>query len=243
MKRGIRLLAVLSAALLLISGCGVQLYEMTEEEEDLVVQGAAYMLSKYNIYQKDGMNGALPPQEEAPAPKPEASEGTGGQDEPEDGAQQGGAGSGPEEEGQESVPLETISLPEAVGYADKLSVSYEGYSLMDVYQEGSYFSLSAESGHTFVVMRFKLRNQTDKELKINNFDKGCAFYCSVAGTERVPEKESFITNSLASFEGTIAAGRSAKAVLIFEITKEQAELIGEPSLTVEQGGTSYSINL
>lgn len=59
MKKGIRLLAVLSAALFLLGGCGTPLYELTEEEEDLIVQGAAYMLSKYNIYQKDGMNSTL----------------------------------------------------------------------------------------------------------------------------------------------------------------------------------------
>lgn len=114
---------------------------------------------------------------------------------------------------------------------------------MDVYQEGAYFSLSAESGRTFVVMKFKIRNRTDEDIEINNFDRGCAFFCNIAGAERVPEKESFITNSLASFEGKIAAGRSARAVLIFEITKEQAELIAEPALTMEQSGISYSINL
>ena len=62
MKKEMRLLAVLSVITLLLSGCGTELYEMTDEEEALVVQGAAYMLSKHNIFQKDGMNGTLPPE-------------------------------------------------------------------------------------------------------------------------------------------------------------------------------------
>lgn len=236
MKKGIRLLAVLSAALFLFGGCGTQLYEMTEEEEDLVVQGAAYMLSKYNIYQKDGMNSA-PPQEEESEASADSPSGSSGDDTQQTGAQSGTGGGGSDS------PAQMISLAESIGYADQLSVSYDGYSLMDVYQEGTYFSLSAAGGKTFVVMRFTIRNQTDSDMEIDNFDKGYQFYCSFDGAQRVPEKESFIADSLASFEGKIAAGKSAGAVLIFEITKEQAESVSQPSLVMEHNGTAYAINL
>lgn len=240
MKKGIRLLAALSAAAFLLGGCGTQLYVMTEEEEELIVQGAAYMLSKYNIHQKDGMNGVLPQIEEGT----EQTEDT--QQPAEQDSQEGGpdAGGQTEDAGQPAQSAaESISLAEAIGYADQLSVSYEGYSLMDVYQEGTYFSLSAESGNTFVVMRFSIHNDTGADIKVNNFDSGCAFYCSFEGAGRVPEKESFITDSLASFEGTVGAGKAAGAVLIFEITKEQAELVSDPGLTMEQNGISYTVNL
>lgn len=233
MKKGIRLLAVLSAVLFLFGGCGTPLYEMTEEEEDLVVQGAAYMLSKYNIYQKDGRNSAPPP-EETETPEDSSAESGG------DGTQTAGTQSGT---GGEEGVNQAISLAESIGYKDELAVSYDGYKLMDVYQEGTYFSLSATSGKTFVVMRFTLQNQTDSDLEIDNFDKGYLFYCSVDGAQRIPEKESFIADSLASFEGKIAAGKTAGAVLIFEISKEQAESMSQPTLSMEHNGTVYSINL
>ena len=55
MKKGMRLLAVLSATVLLVSGCGTQMYELTEDEETLITQYAAYAIGKHNIRQKDGM--------------------------------------------------------------------------------------------------------------------------------------------------------------------------------------------
>ena len=34
-----------------LTGCGTSLYEMTADEQDVVVHYAAYAVSKYNIYQ------------------------------------------------------------------------------------------------------------------------------------------------------------------------------------------------
>lgn len=239
MKKGMRLLAALSAAVLLLSGCGTQLYEMTDEEEDLIVQGAAYMLSKHNIFQKDGMNGILP-QEKKEEPAQTGEENSGEQP-PDD--QEAESGSSPGGSSGAQTSGGTISLEASIGYKDTLKVTYDGYSLMDVYQEGTYFSLSADSGKTFVVMRFTIRNLMDQDIEINNYDAGYAFYCILEGVSRVPEKQSFIANSLASYEGKIAAGKTSEAVLVFEITKEQAELLSEPALIMEQNGISYSIIL
>ena len=225
MKKEMGLLEVLSVLTLLLSGCWTELYVMTDEEEALVVQGAAYMLSKHNIFQKDGMNGTLP-QEEEENVNTEGADNTHSQNSAD------GSGS-----------LETISLAESIGYKDRLDVKYEGFSLMDVYKEGSYFSLSAESGRTFVVMQFTITNSTGEDIQIDNYAAGYAFYCNFEGTSHVPEKQSFIADSLASFEGTIPADKSAPAVLIFEIAKEQAEMISEPTLTMEHNGTSYLIKL
>lgn len=239
MRKGIRLLTALAAALFLLVGCGTQMYELTEEEETLIVQSAAYALSKYNIYQTDGMNGALVPEEETEPADSTPETGALDTQEPDDGTV---PGDGSDVSGETS-PVSAISLAESIGYKDKLTVSYDGYSLMDVYQEGTYFSLSAEKDHTFLVMRFTLHNETGADIAISNFDKGYAFYCDLAGSGRVPEKQSFIADSLASFEGKVAAGKSAGAVLIFEITKEQAEQVSDPVLTMEHNGTVYLINL
>ena len=47
-----RLLAVLSATALLIGGCGTPMYELTEDEETLITQYAAYAVGKYNSLRK-----------------------------------------------------------------------------------------------------------------------------------------------------------------------------------------------
>ena len=46
MRKGMRLLAILSATVLLIGGCGTQMYELTDDEETLITQYAAYEIGR-----------------------------------------------------------------------------------------------------------------------------------------------------------------------------------------------------
>ena len=64
MRKGMRLLAILSATVLLIGGCGTQMYELTDDEETLITQYAAYAVGKHNIRQKDGMTSDQPKEED-----------------------------------------------------------------------------------------------------------------------------------------------------------------------------------
>ena len=55
MKKKISLPVMAVSAILLLGGCGTQMYDLSEDEENLVVQYSAHILAKYNIEQKDGM--------------------------------------------------------------------------------------------------------------------------------------------------------------------------------------------
>ena len=50
----IRITAVLFAVAVALSGCGEALYEMTAEEEAILVNYAAQSVAKFNTYQQDG---------------------------------------------------------------------------------------------------------------------------------------------------------------------------------------------
>ena len=58
MKKKISLPVMAVSAILLLGGCGTQMYDLSEDEENLVVQYSAHILAKYNIEQKDGMTAA-----------------------------------------------------------------------------------------------------------------------------------------------------------------------------------------
>ena len=58
MKKKISLPVTAVSAILLLGGCGTQMYDLSEDEENLVVQYSAHILAKYNIEQKDGMTAA-----------------------------------------------------------------------------------------------------------------------------------------------------------------------------------------
>ena len=70
---------VVALTAIFLTGCGEPLREMTDQEHELVVQYAAKTLSKYNIYQKDGVcavNKALLEDEKQKDTPPEDTEDT-----------------------------------------------------------------------------------------------------------------------------------------------------------------------
>lgn len=237
MKKRMRLLAFLLASVLLTGGCGTAVYELTEEEETLIIQYSAYALAKHNIYQKDGMTNALPVQEETQQEqqntqqvKNEAdnSNPTGGND-----------NSNPEVNPAGGA----ISLAGAVGHEKDLEISYEGYSLKNIYQEGDYFSVNANEGKTLLIMEFKIKNSGEKAVNLDTVMTKNDFTVLLNGGTGIPEKISFGASSLSSYDGKIKAGGSQKAVLIFEVNKKTAESIETVELSVNLQNKIYSVEL
>lgn len=238
MGKGIRFAALALTAALLFSGCGTPLYELTDEEEDLIVQSAAHMLAKRNIFQKDGMKAFyIAPEHEKP-PETQDTEAPGPTQDTEPGGEPAGPG------GENGSPAQggVISLAEAIGCKDQLEVTFDKLSLMDVYWEGSYFFLGADEGKTLVVLEFTLSNPGSETVEVHNDGTGCAFYLTIPGAEHIAEKSPLVS-SLASFEGMIPAKGKSSAVLVFEISKEYADQNAAPKLTMERDNTAYSVTL
>lgn len=235
MKKRFRLLAILSAAVILTGGCGTPLYEMTDDEENLVVQYAAYALAKYNIYQKDGMTNA-----ELTEETQEEQQST--QEEEQQTDPEGTKNSAAAEDLQENA-LEEISLEESVGQDADVSISYGGYEICENYQEGDYFSLNPDSGNVFVIMNFTVKNTGDKAVTLETAALDNVYYASIDGGGTIKETISFGVQSLSSYDGEIEAGKSKKAVLIFQIPKEQAADVTSVELMVQMDNTTFSVKL
>ena len=56
--RNIKMAAVAFTAIITLTGCGTQLYDMTDAEQSLIANYSAYVVAKHNIYQQDGMTNA-----------------------------------------------------------------------------------------------------------------------------------------------------------------------------------------
>ena len=50
--------AVAFTAIITLTGCGTQLYDMTDAEQSLIANYSAYVVAKHNIYQQDGITNA-----------------------------------------------------------------------------------------------------------------------------------------------------------------------------------------
>ncbi|MDD6480973.1 MAG: hypothetical protein PUF65_01670 [Lachnospiraceae bacterium] len=239
MKRRIQLLIALSASVFFLGGCGTPLYVMTEEEEDAVVEYAAYTLAKHNIYQKDGMTDAVLTEEESESQEPESTE------EPKEDTQTstGETGASVAENGTEDSQAGQISLAAAIGHEDNLEVTCDGYKVADTYKEGSYLALNPDMGKKLVVMNFIVKNPGKKAVKLDMVSLGASYYASINGEGKIAETTFFGSKSLSSFDGKIKAGKSEKLVLLFQIPEENAKNISSTGLYVTMDGVTYSVTI
>lgn len=237
-KRQIRLVAILVSAMFVLTGCGpTPLHEMTDEERDIVVHYAAYVVGKHNIYQKDGMTNADPEQWLEAAEEPIATEES---QENVDSSLSNGAGT---ISTQAEVSQKKITLEDALGVKDKASVTYQGFKTSDTYQEGNYYSLNTVFGKTFLIMNFTIKNTSSKDLKIDAFSNNTLYAVSVDGKEQVQAEQTFLTYSLSTYQGKLKSGESVDVVLLFEISAEESEGIKDVKMSLRQKGINYLVEL
>ena len=237
MKKRMQFLTILLASTVVLGGCGTSLYELTDEEEDLIVSAAAQAVAKHNVFQLDGITDVEPETE------PQMQENTTEQD-----TQQvqeetntntntitntGGT--------QTNTQTKEIALSDLLG--KNLKVSYKGYSTASSYQEGDYFNVNATSGKTLIIMNINVKNTGKKNIKIDMLSKDVTFYGCFNGTDRIVEKKILSTKNLSTYQVKIKPGKSIKTVLAFEVSKKQADEISTQNLQVEMDGQMYQVTM
>lgn len=238
MKKGFRLLTVLSAIMLLVSGCGTPLHEMTDDEENIVVRYAAYAVGKHNIRQKDGMTSDMPQEKDTQNKEKDNAKADSGKASQTDGAAgENGVGDGEEQD------YEVIELSDAVDCRNGLSIGYQNYEIKDSYKEGNYFSVNAAEGNTLLIMHFVISNPTDGTLKYDTSGLTAKFYGVFDGTNRIAEKVTFSNEELSSSTKTVKAGKKTGAIMIFELSKEQSKTVDSLTVLVDKKEQLYQVKL
>lgn len=231
MKKRMQFLTILLASTVVLGGCGTSLYELTDDEEDLIVSAAAQAVAKHNIFQMDGITDV--------EPETQMQENTTEQDtqqvqeETNTNTNTGGT--------KTDTQTKEIALSDLLG--KNLKVSYKGYSTASSYQEGDYFSVNAASGKTLIIMNINVKNTGKKNTKIDMLSKDVTFYGCFNGTDRMVEKKILSTKNLSTYQGKIKQGKSIKTVLVFEVSKKQADEISTQDLQVEMDGQMYQVTM
>ena len=234
MKKFKRFLCIgVSAMMLFLTGCGTQLFELTAEEEDLIVHSAAYFVAKHNIQQKDGVNGV---------PLPDSFEEEESEMESESESESEGNGGSGETDSSTKPAENEVTLAEIIGHKDTLKITYEGDYISDSYKEGSAYIVDAEAGKTFYVMKFKLTNKSDKDVEVNNATKSPIMKL-VSDAVTVKSEVTFLTSDFSTYQGTIKAGESVDTILLFEVSETVAEKITAPVLQITVGNSTKNIKL
>ncbi len=240
-KKGTILLAIVLLVSSLLGGCGNAVYELTDEEEELIVQYAAYTLGKYNSYQKDGLTDVswYSPEEEA---EPEYEEN-------EEKLSEENIFEDPEGENAAVAPAgnttlgEEVTLAAAIGYEGQLDVLYQGCYTTDSYMEGNHYAVNAKSGSAFVVLEFTMENNTEEAVSVDVLELGPTFRLSIDKTSWVNEDVTLLLYDLSTYQGAIAPGEQVGVVLLFEIPGADEEALSDILLAVVSNGVTNPVKL
>lgn len=218
-----------------LSGCGTELYEMTQEEEDLIVHSAAYYVAKHNIQQKDGVSAVVDPDTIV---IPEEVEGiTESETElAEEVIMPSGGGEG------QSVDVTGVSLSEVIGHGADLSVAYTGSYSADNYVEGAAYSVDAGTGKVFYVMQFAITNVTDGDVIVDNASINPIFKLESNGLS-VKSEVTFLMTDFSTYQGTIAAGETVETILLFEVPEGSVAEITDPTLQITIDNDTKNVKL
>ena len=194
-------MGLLFSALVLTTGCGEKAIQLTDEEEGLIVDYTAHVVSKFNTRQPDGLVYVDTSQEEEESEEPVE---TGAEEETteQDAVSQMGQNDG---QAQEEVQPVSMTLTEALQIAG-VDAQVTSTELRPSYEEGDYYAMDASAGKTFLVVHVTLSNQTAEDISVDLLSGQPQFGAEVNGAGAVSAEMTVLSNDLATYQGTLAAG-------------------------------------
>lgn len=235
-------MGLLLSALMLTTGCGDKAIQLTEEEEELIVNYAAHVVSKFNTRQPDGLVHVEVPAEdmdtsEETEPIEEMTETDVGQ--LPDGAQE--MTSENIEQPEKEVPeARQATLTEALGLTgvEALVTSTE---LKSSYIEKEYYAMDASAGNMYLIVHVVLKNNGDAETNCDMLAMAPQFGAEVNGMMTVPAETTILLNDLSTYQGIIPAGDSEETVLLFQVPADTVTQVDSLTLNLTVNGENFVI--
>lgn len=234
-------LLLLMLGALVFGGCQEAPYELTEEEEALIVSYSSHIVSKYNIYQKDGFAYVADEKEEVKMPTETVTEIRTEQESVSSEVISDNGGES-KENVEEAIKTALSAIYEDTG----LMVSYEGCQITDSYMDGSAYAARPSFGKKFLVLKLNVENQTLENIDFQNFGSGggysVKFLMDSGNWYHAPSVISLVSNEFSTYEGEIGAQSSVEMVLLFEVPIEVTE-INSLILKIDRNEEVFEINL
>lgn len=202
-------------AVLLLGGCGEVPYELTEQEENVIVNYSAHVVAKYNRHQKEGLvyvaQGA---EEEMDAEEMHTEDGTEASV-PENGTP--GENTTVAGTDTETVEVQQQATLEELFGVPGLKIGYAGASLLDSYMEDTYYAMYPDEGKQYLVLEIDITNTTEEPIEVDYLSDAPEFQ-AVLNNEITSEAElTILTEDFSTFEGTIEPGETKDTVLLFQV--------------------------
>lgn len=239
MKKTKVIAGICIGSLLGITGCGAALPEMTQAQEDAIVEYAANIVMRHtNDYDSRIVDLSLY--------EDHSSE----QEAPEDTNNKEDNGMDP----VQNTPVIDSSAGENVGniaqvlLPEGMNIRFTGYRTVDTYPDGGsdnpYFALDdAADGNKYLVLGFVINNDTGIEQKVDLLSATARYTVLINQTERRPVLTTMLLDDLGTYVGSLGAGEEVELVLLAEIDNTLAEGIFELRLSVSAGGNTVVMPL
>ena len=232
---------------MILSGCGAEIPDMTEEQSKAVAEYAAGLLMKYDTHHDSRLLSdaelakELERLEALALRKAELVE-------------MDQALKEQKEEAKKEQDDTTVVMPEENAvqgqYVDEfyglegVKIRYQGYHMADAYPEGGediYFRMQANSGNKLLVVEFLAKNQSETDASIDMISIAPRFKVGINGEAARYALSTLLMDDLANYRGTLAAGEEVALVVITEISEETAESVESISLIMQNGSNSATI--
>lgn len=215
----IKMMAAVMAATMLLGGCGDALYDLTDDEENVIVNYAAHIVTKYNTYQREGLTYVSPEepeetvQEDVSVPQtPDA----------QDASETGTAASSEAAAPAVSVAAAgSASLDELFG-ADGIQMAYAGAQLAPGYMEGDYYEMTPDAGKQYLVLSIDVTNTGAGGAGLDVLSVNPKFTVVLNQSVKSTAETTLLDTDFSTYQGTIPAGGGTRLVLVFQVPDDVA---------------------
>ncbi len=147
----------------------------------------------------------------------------------------GSSESGGTSESADAIPVPTMTLAEAIDIPE-FDVEYRGYETLVSYPDSSVsdnlvMGMTAAQGDVLLVVHFDVTNNSGYEQECDVLSQKPQFRLRVNG-DRKTLQQTILTNDLSKLTTIMAPGETVDAVLICEMSQDDASVINELSLIV-----------
>lgn len=234
MKKRLRILLVLVVLALTMSGCGVSVIDLSEDQRDMVAEYVAAAMLKNDTGYETRLQYSPEDIEPEPTPGPTALPLV-----PSEPVETAAPASGETQEGDTATEApEVLADSLDVLFDGTVSVRATGYKVMDSYDQDTYVVEPAK-GKKLLMVTFEVANRKDADAKVVLQNKKISYSVQVDGSVYEPQ-QTIVENDLQFLKTSVKAGKSKKALLFFEIDGKQAK---DVKITGAKGETEVTMQV
>lgn len=244
MKKNLsRGMAVMTATVLILTGCGNAVPDLSPEQEQVIGDYAAGLLLKYDAAHRSRLvDLSLVETEEA---QTQESQENPLQEEP---SSQPSQKEPPVIVGEDhTLAAPDITIEQAFGLPEGVALVYQGEKVVGSYPEpvdgAEFYSVDATSGKQLLVLLFRLENQSGQTCSIDIFGQQPSIQIYVNDTEHCNTLITLLPDDFATYIGEVPAGSGKDVVLLAETTVTNAEAISSLKLHINCNGQNIALQL